>query len=398
MDHLFEKFRRKLAATQVQYVRSLLHEINWNARLIGLKGARGVGKTTLLLQYIKIHLSDNLPSVLYISLDDIWFGANRLVDLADKFVKTGGTHLFIDEVHKYSNWSVELKNIYDDYPELKIIFTGSSLLEILNARADLSRRAIVYTMQGLSFREYLMLETGKEFSKIDLNDLLNHHPDISNQVVSSVKPLKYFPAYLKTGYYPFYKEQPELYHLRCEEVINMIIEVELPLLRNVDISFIQKIKQLLFIISEAAPFSPNISKLSERIGLNRQTMLAYLHYMNEAHLFFSVFKDAKGISLLQKPDKIFLENTNLMFTFGNAPKDPGNLRETFFANQLRYKYLIEIPDQGDFKVDNKYIFEIGGKSKGKKQIENQANAYIAADEIEYGSGNKLPLWMFGFLY
>lgn len=398
MEQLFEKYRKKIAFLQTQFVRSLLSEINWDARLIGIKGARGVGKTTLLLQYIKLHLSHQLQAALYVSLDNIWFSENKLIDLVDSFVKKGGKYLFVDEVHKYPDWSVELKNIYDDYPELKVVFTGSSLLEILNARADLSRRAVVYTMQGLSLREYLNMELGTGFTPYTLPELLENHGTISQEIVSHIKPLQHFTTYLQTGYYPFFKEQTDLYHTRLEEVINMILEIELPLLRNVDVSYVIKLKQLLLVISESAPFIPNITKLSQRIGLNRQTLLTYLFYLNEAHLTYSIYKDAHGISMLQKPDKLFLENTNLMYTLRGENVDTGNARETFFVNQLRTKHLVEFSVQSDFLIDRKYTFEVGGRGKGKQQIQNLPHAYIAADNLEYGFHNKIPLWLFGFLY
>lgn len=398
MEELVERYFKKIGLTQTTFVRSIVSEINWGARLIGIKGARGVGKTTLLLQYIKLNLMNEVQSTLYVSLDNIWFSDHKLIDLVDQFVKRGGKYLFLDEVHKYPQWSVEIKNIYDDFPELKVVFTGSSLLEILNARADLSRRAVIYTMQGLSFREYLNMQLGTDFKPIKLSDILALHFTISQEVVAKIKPLQHFSDYLKRGYYPFFKEEVDLYHGRLEEVINMILEVELPLLRGVDISYVKKLKQLLLVVSESAPFVPNITKLSERIGINRQTLLTYLFYMNEAHLLYSIYKDAEGISLLQKPDKLFLENTNLMFTLKGTASDIGNLRETFFANQLRYKHRLEYSEKSDFLIDRKFTFEVGGIGKGKHQIENIPNAYIVADDIEYGFGNKIPLWLFGFLY
>ncbi|MBN2612615.1 MAG: ATP-binding protein [Bacteroidales bacterium] len=398
MEHFFEKYQKKLEKVPVEFVRSLISEINWNSRLIGIKGARGVGKTTLLLQYIKLNLYSTLQSTLYVSLDNIWFSENKLVDLVDFFVKKGGQYLFLDEVHKYPNWSVELKNIYDDYPELKIVFTGSSLLEILNARADLSRRAIVYNMQGLSFREYLSMLSGTDFQIYGLSEILNNHTSIVQQITSKVKPFQYFSSYLNSGYYPFFTEQIDLYHTRIEEIINMIIEIELPLLRNVDVLYVNKLKQLLYVISASAPFIPNISKLSERIGINRQTLLTYLYNLNEAFLIFSVYKNASGITVFQKPDKVFLENTNLMYVFNPGILEKGNIRETFFANQLRSKHLVEISNESDFIIDKKYTIEIGGKKKNTKQINTIPDAYIVADDIEYGFANKIPLWLFGFLY
>jgi predicted AAA+ superfamily ATPase len=318
--------------------------------------------------------------------------------MISNFSKRGGKFLFIDEVHKYNQWAVVLKNTYDDFPDLKVVFTGSSLLEILNARADLSRRADVFELQGLSFREFLNLQIGTQFEEITLEDILKNHEEISKHIVSQIKPLKYFDDYLKFGYYPFYKENESLFYSRLEEVINLIIEIELPLLRGINIGYITKIKQMLLVIAQSAPFIPNISKLSERIGIRRETLLGYLQYLNDANLIFSAYKDVKGISILQKPDKIFLENTNLMFTLSGNTADTGNVRETFFVNQLKESHTIELSNHTDFLVDGKYSFEIGGKSKNKNQIRNLKNAFVAADNIEYGYENKIPLWLFGFIY
>lgn len=398
MDILYEKFRKKIARTDTSFTRSLLDEINWDARLIGIKGSRGVGKTTLLLQYIKLFLSNKFSKTLYVSLDDIWFSEHKLTELVDTFEKEGGEHLFLDEVHKYPQWSIEIKNIYDDHPDLQIIFTGSSLLEILNARADLSRRAITYTMQGLSFREFLALETGKSFPILSLDSILSKHEQITPNIISDLKPFQYFEKYLHSGYYPFYAEEPDLYHIRLEEVINMILEIELPLLRNVNLSYTKKLKQLIYIISESAPFIPNISKISERTGINRETILNYIHYLTESQILFSAYKNSKGISLLQKPDKLYLENSNLMYTFKGESINKGNMRETFFVNQLKYKHTIELSDTADFIVNRKYSFEIGGRTKSKKQIANLHDAFIVTDNTEFGFGNKIPLWLFGFLY
>jgi len=398
MEELFEKYHRKLNFIATDFIRSTMDDINWESRLIGVKGARGVGKTTLLLQYIKLNLSNELDHSLYVSLDTIWFSNHSLVDLADQFVKRGGKYLFLDEVHKYPNWAQELKNIYDDYPLLKVVFTGSSLLEILNARADLSRRAIVYHMQGLSFREYLSLQTGQNFKRLSLDQIVTNHVKEAASINAEIKPLYHFDAYLKQGYYPFYREQIDLYGIRIEEIVNMILEIELPLLRGLDLGYVHKIKQLLLIISEAVPFIPNVSKLSEKIGINRATLLLYLHYLEEIGLTINLFKQSGGISKLQKPLKIYLENSNLMYALSPSGVNLGNKRETFFANQVRFQHKIMYTEQGDFFVNESYIFEIGGKLKSGKQIKNLDNAFIVADDIEYGFQNKIPLWMFGFLY
>lgn len=397
MNGLHEKYIRKIDATPMDFTRSLMDTIRWEARLIGIKGARGVGKTTLILQYIK----KNIPidqSSLYVSLDNIWFADNTISSLVDQFVKQGGKFLFLDEVHKYANWSQELKNIYDDYPELKIVFTASSLLEILNARADLSRRAIVYTMQGLSYREYLNLKLGLHLPSYSLSDILEGHLEISREINTHIKPLQYFSGYLQQGYFPFFQEVPELYFQRIEEVINLILEIELPLLRKVEVAYVSKLKQLLQIISESVPFVPNVTKLSERIGVNRNTFVSYLYFLEEAHITRNLYKDAKGITQLQKPNKIFLENTNLQYALSPDQANIGNIRETFFLNQLSAKHTLEYIDGTDFLVDHQYLFEVGGKSKNRHQISNQDNSFLVADDVEYGMGNKIPLWLFGFLY
>jgi len=392
-----EKFQRRIQQTTLDFSRSLMYDIVWDARLIGIKGARGVGKTTLLLQYIKKNLPIN-DETLFVSLDDIWFTEHTLSDLVDAFIKKGGKYLFLDEVHKYPKWAQELKNIYDNYLELKIVFTSSSLLEILNARADLSRRAVVYTLQGLSYREYLSLVTGKNFSAYSLEDILDKHIAIAQDINSDIRPLQYFEAYLKNGYYPFFKEGLSLYQLRLEEVINLIIEVELPQLRKIDVAYINKIKQLLHIIAQSVPFMPNISKLSTRIGINRNTLVSYLYFLQEAHIIKHLYKDAKGITQLQKPDKIYLENMNLQYVFANDHTNQGHIRETFFVNQMAYKHLTEYTNQGDFVVDRTYTFEVGGSNKTHKQIKHIPNAFVVADNLEYGFSNNIPLWLFGFLY
>jgi predicted AAA+ superfamily ATPase len=398
MESLVSKFYSKLGATSTDFVRDTMYQVNWNARLIGLKGARGIGKTTLLLQYIKLHLSDQLDKTLYVSLDALWFNTNSLMDLVDEFSKKGGKYLFIDEVHKLQGWPQVLKNIYDENPHLNVVFTGSSLLEILNARADLSRRAVVYEMQGFSFREYLSIESGINFEILSLEQILNNHLQEAQKINQKMKPFQYFETYLKQGYYPFYREQPDLYEIRLGEVINMILEIELPQLRGVELAYISKVKQLLVIIAQSVPFMPNVSKLSEKININRATLLSYLHYLSEIGLTHNLFKDSYGISRLQKPAKIYLENTNLIYLLAQQNANVGNVRETFFINQLNYKHSVTYAEQTDFKIDDIYYFEIGGKNKTNKQIATLENSYIVADDIEYGYQNKIPLWLFGFMY
>jgi predicted AAA+ superfamily ATPase len=397
MDTLIEKSYQKVRDADTRFIRSIMNKIDWNDRLIGIRGSRGVGKTTLLLQRIKKFLGNTSDS-LYVSLDHLWFAEHGLLDLVDFFVKRGGKFLFLDEVHKYPKWSQAIKNIYDDFPTLKVVFTGSSLLEILNARADLSRRAIVYDIQGLSYREFLNMTQKTDLPIVSLSDILKNHKEISDEILLKVKPLQFFSDYLQHGYYPFFTEGIVRFAYRLEEVVNMILEVELPLLRNVEPAYILKIKQLLQIVSESVPFIPNIDNLSKRIVIHRNTLLSYLYYLQETRLTNHLHKDISGINRLQKPEKIYLENTNLAFTLAENNTDTGNMRETFFLNQLSYNHTVEYPNSGDFWVDKKFLFQIGGKSKSGKQIKDTANAYIAADNIEYGFDRKIPLWLFGMLY
>ena len=391
MDLLIEIHRQRLKWTDTTFVRSLVNRIDWNARLIGIKGSRGVGKTTLMLQYIKQNYG-NSTDVLYVSLDNIWFTNHKMSDLVDDFVKRGGKYLFLDEVHKYPSWAQEIKNVYDNYPQLSIVFTGSSLLEILNARAD------IYHLPGLSFREYMEMFHGIRLPTYSFPDILERHSDISDEVLSLFRPLQYFDDYLREGYYPFYVENPKRFPIRLEETVNMILEIELPLLRHVDYAYVHRIKQLLQIISQSTPFIPNVSKLAERIGISRATLTTYLKYLEETELLISLYKDSRGISALQKPEKIYLGNTNLMYVLNTENVNKGNLRETFFANQVQYGHVLQYSDASDFLVDGKFTFEIGGKQKSRKQIEGLEYAYVVSDDIEYGSGKRIPLWMFGLLY
>ena len=397
MESLMGTFAARYARTNTSFVRGLEKQIEWDYPLIGIRGARGVGKTTLLLQHIKLHHKMD-GAVLYASADNIWFNAHSIYELATQFAQKGGRYLFLDEVHKYPNWNQELKNIYDDLPELHVVFTGSSLLEILNLRSDLSRRAVVYEMQGFSFREYLNWTQNLNLPVLDLSILVDNHIDAAMSILDKVKALAHFEDYLRHGYYPFYKEAPSLYYTRLAEVVNLVLEVELPLLRDVDPAYIPKIKQLLYIIAESVPFTPNIVKLSERIGMSRGALLSYLNALHESRITFSVQKDAQGISRLQKPDKLYLDNTNLSFALIGKSPEKGNLRETFFANQLRYAHRVELSPASDFIIDGKYTFEIGGQGKGKKQIAAIEDAYLVVDDTEYGSDHRVPLWLFGFLY
>ncbi len=421
MEILISRHQDIIRNADLSFQKSIIDELPWDEQLLGIKGSRGVGKTTLMIQYIKKSYGMS-SKALYISLDDLYFTNHRLIDFVKTFVQNGGEHLFIDEVHKYDNWSVELKNIYDIYSKLRVVFTGSSLLEILNARSDLSRRALVYDTQGLSYREYLELFHNIKLGQVSLQDILNNHLEISASVKDKMNPLELFSNYLRVGYFPFYNNNSATYnvenqydgrmrynngthfnneiryHKRLQEIINMIVEVELPMLRNTDPSIIPKIKKLIYIVSQSVPYKPNISNLSSLVESSRKTLLEYIHYLSDANVFKSLLKSAHGNSLLQKPDKLFLENTNFMYAINHDGPVIGNVRETFFFNQVSYRHQVTYPHVGDFLVDDKYIFEIGGKSKSNKQIAKEENAYVVADDIEFGFGNKIPLWLFGLLY
>jgi len=398
MDRLIESYMEKMRTTSLRYIRDIEHQINWDARLIGIRGSRGTGKTTLLLQHIKKTFADDYSKALYASLDHFRFSTNTLLDLADWFKKQGGTHLFLDEVHTYPNWSVHIKNIYDDYPSLHIVFTGSSLLQLIAGGADLSRRALSYTLSGLSFREYLAIEEALAYPTIALTEILFEHRRHTMAIAQDVNVFPHFHQYLQFGYYPFYREGKADYKSRLAETIRYIIERELPFQRNVAPSAVPKIKLLLMIIAESVPFTPNISKLSERIGISRQTLITYLQYLEEAKIISLLYKSTGGISLLQKPEKIYLDNTNLIHLLGEKEPDIGNIRETFLASMLRSKTSIRYTDHGDFLVNNTHTIEAGGKNKTRKQIQTVDDGFIAADMIEHGSDRRVPLWLFGFLH
>lgn len=338
--------------------------------------------------------------MLYVSLDDLWFTQNNLPDLVNAFVKLGGKLLFLDEVHKYPSWSQVIKNIYDSYPDLKIVFTGSSLLEILNSRSDLSRRVDSYNMKGLSFREYLNFEVKTKFDIYSLDDIINNHLRLSREITDQIPPLLHFRKYLRSGYYPFFKETGDLYPDRIKDIITVIIDSELPSLRNVNVSHCTKLKKILMIIYESAPFVPNIRELSSQTGIDRNTMVSYLNYLAEADLIRNLFYDTSGMTRMKKPDKIFPENTNLQYAFHYKMPEIKSIHETFLANQLSYNRTLTVSENGGLKTEDDKIFFAGAISSDRKEgfSLNPENNYFASDNIEYGVGNNIPIWLFGFLY
>jgi predicted AAA+ superfamily ATPase len=396
MDSLFQDYTRIINATNVNYHRYLYETIDWDNRLIGITGPRGTGKTTLILQHIKEKFPDR-NKALFVSLDNIWFTKNSLIDLVNKFYTYGGTHLFLDEVHRYPTWSIEIKNIYDSYPDMHIVFTGSSMLEIYKSNADLSRRAIGYYLSGLSFREFLLFENKLNLPPIPLSEILSNHLSIAGEIVPKIKILPEFRRYLEYGYYPFYKEGIKSYSFRLQNIVNTILENDLPSIEKIEFNTIQKIKKMLVILSSLVPYTPNINKLSGELETNRANTIKYLSYLEKAGLIKSFLQPQKGMSAMSKPDKIYLDNSNLLYTFNYSHVNIGNVRETFFANQLSVFHPLNTSAQGDFQT-NENIFEIGGSGKTYKQIKDLKNSYIAIDDMESGFGNKIPLWLFGFTY
>jgi uncharacterized protein len=385
--------------TKTSYVRDFINDIDWDSRLIGIKGPKGVGKSTLLLQYIKLHLKKNDDRPLYVSMDNFSIRGLSIIEIAEWHMINGGTHLFIDEIHKYPDWHIEIKNIADMMPDLKVVFTGSSFLQIHSNIADLSRRVIFYNMPGLSLREYIKFETGKEFDTIELKDLLKNHVTIAQDINNEIKIMPLYSAYLKHGYYPFYLEGIKSYNLRIDQVINNILEVDLPYVHNESMQNIFKLKKLLSIIASSVPFTPNISKLSGAMELHRNKVTEFIYYLYEAKIINILTNEGKGYSSLTKPEKVYLNNTNLQYTLSEENAEIGTIRECFFLNQMEYKHHITYPKKGgDFLVDDKYIFEVGGRGKNFTQIANQKNSYLVIDEWMTGVPNKIPLWMFGFLY
>lgn len=396
MDRLYSFQTNLLKATDNHFSRFLFDSINWKQRMVGIRGLRGTGKTTMLLQYLKFHLKEK---GLYVSADHPYFYDNSILELADRFEKDGGSVLLIDEIHKYPRWSTELKNIYDGYPSLRIIFTASSALEIQKGEADLSRRVITYELAGLSFREYLEFEHGLKFNTLSLDAILKNSQYFTQEILQQLRPLPLFKKYLISGYFPFSKEDTQAeFSVKLNQVINTVLESDLAAIEQYTAGNVVSIKKLLGIISESVPFTPNISALATKMKLGRDTVNNFLLQLERARLLNLLHQHTKGTAALQKPDKIYLENTNLSYALKNAP-DVGSLRETFFLNQLKNAgYQVALPKAGDFIVDGKWTFEIGGKTKESKQIKAIKNSFLALDDIESPYQNRIPLWAFGFLY
>lgn len=378
-----------LRQTPTTFKRYMFDRIAWNSRMVGIVGPRGVGKSTMILQYIIENR--NKEEQLYVSADHTYFSTHSLVDLADDFIKEGGKRLFIDEVHKYKGWSSELKQIYDVHPELSIVFTGSSVLDIHKGEADLSRRALIFNMQGLSFREYLELFHDIKISTYSIDEIVENKVEIAE-----IKhPLPIFRDYLRTGYYPFSKEDG--FEIRLQQVITQTIESDIAQYADLNASTARKIKRMLAIVSELSPYKPNALNLATEIGVSKNNVPDYLLYLEMAGMIGQLRDDTGGMRGLGKVEKVYVDNPNLMFAMSSNNPDIGNIRETFFYNQLRVNYDVISSKESDFKIDSR-VFEVGGAKKGKKQIENLPEGFVVKDDIEFGHGNVIPLWHFGFNY
>jgi len=398
MESLFRAYNRRLEETQTDYVRYLYSSIEWNERLIGIKGAKGVGKTTMILQHIRLTFPDRTKAF-YASLDNIWFSSHTISELVEYLYTHGVTHIFFDEVHKYTGWVRAIKNLYDDYPKLHIVFTGSSLLEIDNAEGDLSRRLRMYTLHGLSFREYLDITGTAHLPVISLSDILTNHMQQASSITHNLKVLPHFEKYTKIGYYPFFLEtsSSESYYERLQKVVSTVIENDIPSVEKIEYETLQKAKRLLMILAQSAPYMPNIANLCTLLSTTRNQLIHLLSLLERAALIRQLHADNKGLKALGKPDKILFNNTNLMYALGSTA-DAGTLRESFFSAMMAFNHTIQYAKQGDLQVDETHIFEVGGKKKGFSQIADLPDSYVVADNIEIGFGNKIPMWIFGLIY
>ena len=379
----------------IKYKRYFFDIVDFNEKLIGLIGARGIGKTTFLLQYLK-SLDIEEEKKLYFSVDSIITSNMKLFDIAEDFYNIGGKVLVIDEIHKYPDFEIELKEIYD-FLDLKVIFSGSSAIVLEHKKADLSRRAMIYRLKGLSFKEFLELKLQKDFSTFSLDEILKNHISIAKEITKEIKPLEHFKEYLQFGYYPFYFEAKKSYCIKLEETINTVIESDLPIIFNIEPSNIHKLKQLTAYLCSSKPYELNLTALAQKIGINRKTLYQYIYYLTLGNIFSRLEAKSRGDKIFSKPAKLYLNNPNLNSCYCQD-SEIGTIREEFFLNMLSTKHKLLYPKRGDFIVDEKYIVEIGGKNKSFEQIKDLPNSFIAADNIEVGFGAKIPLWLFGFLY
>lgn len=390
MQELYQTYRQLLALTPTSFVRYLHDQIAWESRLIAILGSRGVGKSTLLLQHIKLH--DNVEESLYVTADDFYFSQHRLFDLASEFYAHGGKHLYIDEIHKYKGWSLEIKNIYDKLSGLSVVYSGSSILDLEKGGADLSRRKLEYILHGLSFREYLNISRQWSLPAYSLDQILKGEVQFPYE---EERPLKLFKEYLQSGYFPFFKE-PQ-YGLRLSGILKQIVEVDIPTFADMNIASVQKLKKLLYILAQSVPFKPNYTKLERDLEISRNTLPNYMLYLEKAGLINLLREKATGMKVLEKIEKVYLNNPNIAYALGAVQPEIGNLRETIFFSWMRIAHIVTASRISDFEIEGK-TFELGGHGKGQQQIKEAAHGYVVKDDTEYAFENQIPLWMFGFVY
>lgn len=401
MENVLDAFRQdlldRLLFTSSDFHRYLYPKIDWNARMICIKGPKGVGKTTLILQHIK-EAALPMDETLFVSLDDLWFSSNSLTELVEYAYRHGVHYLFLDEVHYFKMWQTAVKNFYDKYPLLHICYTGSSLLQLEAGQGDLSRRVDDYSLNGLSFREYLEYEGIAHIQPLSLDDLLQKHVPLAMDMVGKVGVvLKFFDQYLQKGYYPFYKEAGSRLYQRIQNVVRQVLEVDYPTIEDVEFETIQKAKKMLMVLAESVPQTPTMNELYAQLKTSRPQGLKMLYFLERAGLLSLLADRTKNLKSLSRPEKIFLNNPNLMYALGQKT-ERGTVRETFFVNQVSNNYNVQYPAKGDFLVEKNYLFEVGGKSKTFDQIKDMDNSFLAIDDIEIGNKNRIPLWMFGMLY
>jgi predicted AAA+ superfamily ATPase len=396
MEELFEVSEQLIKTTPIGFKRYLYSTIDWSEKLIGIKGARGTGKTTLLLQYLH---ETGLPAsqAAYLSLDEIYFLSHSLLEAVRSFHQSGGKIVVLDEVHKYPNWSQEVKNLHDRYRDLQIVFTGSSIIDISKEEGDLSRRAVIYELHGLSYREYLVFKKGIDLPLIKLEDLLNPGISLRNYFTPDFLPLQHFQSYLKQGYFPFSGENEGIYFKKLRQLVRTIVEYDMAEIRGFDIRNGKKLLQLVYLIGQQVPFKPNVSALAEKTLIHRNSMVNYLHYLADARLIDLQYPAGMSVATLQKPEKIFLNNTNFLFALSEKNPESGTVRETFFNSLMKVTHAIQYSHSVDFLVDGEYHFEVGGKNKSNKQVKED-KTWIVKDNLEYPVGKSLPLWAFGMLY
>ena len=393
MENLIRISRDLQLRTPDQPTRFLRDKIDWSWRLVGVRGARGTGKTTLLLQQMK-----DLERAVYLSLDDLYFSRHSLRNTVEALRRIGYRHFFLDEVHKYADWSREVKNLYDFFPDIMLVFTGSSIIELSKLDVDLSRRVVLYDLPGLSFREYLQFTGVYATPPVALDQVFSGHESLTRALALAFRPLEHFSVYLREGYYPYFLESRTNYHQRLRQVVRLVLETDIAQAEGAKVQQIQKLSRLLQFLASSTPFKPNIQHLARHLELDRATVLRYLSHLQKARLIGALNVSGGGLSALQKPEKIYLDNTNLAYALPDAPPDLGSLRETFLFNQLSCTASTTAPDTADFFVNERYLLQVGGKGKKQKQLKGTPDGFLVLDDIETGVGNQIPLWLFGFLY